>query len=108
MNKITINKMVSKKLMGARKLHCLGVFFLAVTLSGSAERLQAAAVSKEEQSLSQPLVRKNIVTEKSEYLVQANQSIWELAQDAQKPLNQFMKEKQLRSSYIKKGTQLVK
>lgn len=50
--------MVSKKLMGARKLHCLGVFFLAVTLSGSAERLQAAAVSKEEQSLSQPLVRK--------------------------------------------------
>lgn len=99
--------MVSKKLMGARKLHCLGVFFLAVTLSGSAERLQAA-VSKEEQSLSQPLVRKNIVTEKSEYLVQANQSIWELAQDAQKPLNQFMKENQLRSSYIKKGTQLVK
>ncbi|MEM5200160.1 hypothetical protein, partial [Enterococcus faecium] len=96
MNKITINKMVSKKLMGARKLHCLGVFFLAVTLSGSAERLQAAAVSKEEQSLSQPLVRKNIVTEKSEYLVQANQSIWELAQDAQKPLNQFMKENQLR------------
>ena len=99
--------MVSKKLMGARKLHCLGVLFLAVTLSGSAERLQAAAVSKEEQSLSQPLVRKNIVTEKSEYLVQA-QSIWELAQDAQKPLNQFMKENQLRSSYIKKGTQLVK
>ena len=61
MNKITINKMVSKKLMGARKLHCLGVSFLAVTLSGSAERLQAAAVSKEEQSLSQPLVRKNVV-----------------------------------------------
>ena len=43
--------MVSKKLMGARKLHCLGVIFLAVTLSSSAERLQAAAVSKEEQSL---------------------------------------------------------
>ncbi len=99
--------MVSKKLMGARKLHCLGVIFLAVTLSSSAERLQAA-VSKEEQSLRQPLIRKNIVTEKSEYLVEANQSIWELAQDAQKPLNQFMKENQLRSSYIKKGTQLVK
>ncbi|EOH8749921.1 hypothetical protein [Enterococcus faecalis] len=108
MNKITINKMVSKKLTGARKLHCLGFLFLAVTLSGSAERLQAAAVSKEEQSLRQPLIRKNIVTEKSEYLVEANQSIWELAQDAQKPLNQFMKENQLRSSYIKKGTQLVK
>ncbi|EGO5829452.1 hypothetical protein HFX86_001188 [Enterococcus faecalis] len=104
MNKITINKMVSKKLMGARKLHCLGVLFLAVTLSGSAERLQAAVVSKE----GHPLIRKNIVTEKSEYLVEANQSIWELAQDAQKPLNQFMKENQLRSSYIKKGTQLVK
>lgn len=100
--------MVSKKLMGASKLHCLGVLFLAVTLSSSAERLQAAAVSKEEQSLRQPLIRKNIVTEKSEYLVQANQSIWELAQDAQKPLNQFMKENQLRSSYKKKGTQLVK
>lgn len=101
--------MVSKKLTGARKLHCLGgVLFLAVTLSSSAERLQAAAVSKEEQSLRQPLIRKNIVTEKSEYLVEANQSIWELAQDAQKPLNQFMKENQLRSSYIKKGTQLVK
>jgi hypothetical protein len=39
--------MVSKKLTGARKLHCLGVLFLAVTLSSSAERLQAAAVSKE-------------------------------------------------------------
>lgn len=50
--------MVSKKLMGARKLHCLGVIFLAVTLSSSAERLQAAAVSKEEQSLRQPLIRK--------------------------------------------------
>ena len=87
--------MVSKKLTGARKLHCLGVLFLAVTLSSSAERLQAAAVSKEEQSLRQPLIRKNIVTEKSEYLVEANQSIWELAQDAQKPLNQFMKENQL-------------
>ena len=57
--------MVSKKLTGARKLHCLGVLFLAVTLSSSAERLQAAAVSKEEQSLRQPLIRKNIVTEKS-------------------------------------------
>ena len=51
--------------------------FLAVTLSSSAERLQVAAVSKEEQSLRQPLIRKNIVTEKSEYLVEANQSIWE-------------------------------
>lgn len=99
--------MVSKKLTGARKLHCLGVLFLAVTLSSSAERLQAAAVSKEEQSLRQPLIRKNIVTEKSEYLVEANQSIWELAQDAQKPESVY-EENQLRSSYIKKGTQLVK
>lgn len=100
--------MVSKKLIGAMKLNCLGVLFLAVTLIGYAESLQAAAVSKEEQSLRQPTVRKNIVKEKREYLVQANQSIWELAQDAKKPLNQFMKENQLCSSYIKKGTQLVK
>ena len=94
--------MVSKKLMGAKETTLSWGHFLAVTLSSSAERLQAAAVSKEEQSLRQPLIRKNIVTEKSEYLVEANQSIWELAQDAQKPLNQFMKENQLRSSYIKK------
>ena len=93
--------MVSKKLTEQGNYIVLGSF-LAVTLSSSAERLQAAAVSKEEQSLRQPLIRKNIVTEKSEYLVEANQSIWELAQDAQKPLNQFMKENQLRSSYIKK------
>lgn len=38
--------MVSKKLMGARKLHCLGVLFLAVTLSGSAERLQVSCCLK--------------------------------------------------------------
>ena len=60
--------MVSKKLTGTRKLLSWGPF-LAVTLSSSA-RLQAAAVSKEEQSLRQPLIRKNIVTE-SEYLVEA-------------------------------------
>ena len=93
--------MVSKKLMGARKLHCLGVIFscyikLRRKITGCC-CLKGRAVAKA------TLIRKNIVTEKSEYLVEANQSIWELAQDAQKPLNQFMKENQLRSSYIKRN-----